>query len=465
MNIVWDILVNLSQEDINRLYYKNNLYEFLDNESMKKAIIYILSSMDMPFIVPQLSSLPENIAVELEEFCNILKEYVYYGHEILDHFSKIDNMIRSSSVLLDTDSSLVSLDAWYRYVLDLIKDIDMPIKHLVVNPFEDIKCDEFGDYDLHKALIPVESDFDYNFYDDESIEFDRLSYPFKVIPQDGVRYSIINMMAYILETLVNDYMKRYCKKSFSDIDSQDPCLISMKNEYLFARLLLTSANKFYADLQELQEGNPVPKEVAMDIKGLPLAKNTLNPNSQKVLKEILYEDILNSSSIDQVKIIKKLAKFEKDIYNSLSSGEKKFYKPANIKSINTYDDPMRINGIKAAIVWNELRDEDNEAIDMYGGRQAIDILKINITKACLPKIEESHPDKAHKIEELMHQYKQFEKCIDCIAIPKNEKAPSWILPYVDYNNLIISNCKDLPIESVGIMRSGNNNTYTNILRM
>lgn len=38
MQIVWNILCNCSQQDINRIYYKNNLFEFCDNEFIQNML-------------------------------------------------------------------------------------------------------------------------------------------------------------------------------------------------------------------------------------------------------------------------------------------------------------------------------------------------------------------------------------------------------------------------------------------
>ena len=51
---------------------------------------------------------------------------------------------------------------------------------------------------------------------------------------------IINILAYVLDELINDYMIEYCKKNNSVKDSNDngihnlnrPCKIIMKNEFL-----------------------------------------------------------------------------------------------------------------------------------------------------------------------------------------------------------------------------------------
>ena len=66
--------------------------------------------------------------------------------------------------------------------------------------------------------------------DDNLILEQRFIRPMKIVPQDGLRYSIINIMTYIISKLVNDYMAKYCANSNSENDR--PCLITMKNEFL-----------------------------------------------------------------------------------------------------------------------------------------------------------------------------------------------------------------------------------------
>lgn len=461
--IIWRIISNLDQQNINRLYYKNNLYEFMENRSMHNALMYLLKTLEKPFLVPDSKKIPKEISVELNEFCELLMEYVYYHHQVVDHFDKYNNMVREVCVITDTDSSIISLDPWFNYVKEKIKDVDLTIKHKLVSPFEKIECDEFGDFDLKPAFVKVDDNIDYSFYDEETIEMERTSNPLVVIPQDGVRYSIINIMAYCLDRMVNDYMFRYCENSFSQ-KKEDVCLIKMKNEFLFRRVLLTSGMKFYAAIQELQEGTTIPESQSLEIKGLPMSKGTLNVKSQNKLKKILYEDILKTETVDQVKVIKQLAKFEKEIYNSLRSGNKEFYKPVNIKSITSYSDPMKIQGIKGAIVYNELKDDDLTPINLYDGKKNIDLLKLNINKSMLPRIEKENPDKYDKILKLM-EIKQFNKGISIIGVPKDGKIPSWLLEYVDYTSILSDNVKYLPIESIGLYRGHDNNNYTNILKI
>lgn len=102
LEIVWNIMCNLKQQDINRIYYKNNLFGFMENKSMTNAIIYMLKKLKKPYLDP--NKLDKDIAVELEEFTTIIKEYVYYSYQIIDKIDRYSNMIRSVTCITDTDS-------------------------------------------------------------------------------------------------------------------------------------------------------------------------------------------------------------------------------------------------------------------------------------------------------------------------------------------------------------------------
>ena len=93
----------------------------------------------------------------------------------------------------------------------------------------------------------------------------------------------------------------------------------MKNEFLFRRILIKNdAKKNYASNLELQEGKVIPNSISekLDIKGLPaLLKSTMNEATKSRMKKIMYEDILNTPVIDQIKILKNIAILEKEIFN------------------------------------------------------------------------------------------------------------------------------------------------------
>ena len=477
LDIIWTMLNRLSQEDINRLYYKNNLYEFLNNKSMENAFIYILKSLEEPFLNP--NEVPKEIKVELETLTDILREYVMYRHHWIDVVDRCDNMIKNVTLISDTDSDIVSLEVWYRFILEKIKGIDLKILNQEIDEFKYVN----GDKDCVEE-ITYEKVLDYDFYKDEIIEVEKMINKEKIIPQENLRYSIINMAGYILTTLANDYIESYTHRNFSYVEGRK-CFLYLKNEFLFKVALLTDAKKHYATKMEVQEGHFVPEDESLEIKGLDIKKSTINEKAREALEKILYDEILNTDKIDQVQIIKKLAILEKQIFQSLQSGKKEYYKPLAIKSQSNYDDPMGIQGIKASIVWNKLKDPSLPAIDLTA-RNRIDVAKVIINKDNAEKVKETYPDVYHRILDLIKELEvsEFERAkerakkrgaefklteypyieLTAIAIPTDTDTPSWVMEFIDYHTIINDCLSKFPIEEVGISKVGNSNlNYSNII--
>ena len=61
-------------------------------------------------------------------------------------------------------------------------------------------------------------------------------------------------------------------------------------------------------------------------------KSSMAEETRTKLKKILYEDILKCEQIDQIKVIKDIAIMEKEIYDSIQNGDKKYFKHVKIKS-------------------------------------------------------------------------------------------------------------------------------------
>lgn len=455
MQIVWDILWQLDYTVLNRLYYKNNLYEFCSNPTVFNHIIFMLQKLDNTFIDP--NSVPEEIVEEMDTFKMLIYEYVYYPHQVVDRLDKMDALIRDVSILQDTDSSIVSFDAWYNFVLKGCYGVPMKIKQHEFDPIQEKLYDE---------VKPVD---EYSFHDDQIIEKIRYYNPLRIIPQDNLRYSIIAIMANTISYLVNDYMYRYCEQANShlpptaNIPKGGKCMLVMKNEFLFRRLLLTDAKKHYASKQELQEGNVVPEEESLDVKGMEaFTKSTTAKETKDKLKKILYEDILNTPVIDQANIISKIAIVEREIFDSIHKGEKKYYKPAKVKSTSAYEDPMRIQGIKASVAYNALHESGTETIDL-NARNSIDIIKVEITKANVGLIKDDYPEVYAKAVDTLEHNQYFKGGIDAIGLPLNEPVPGWVLPFVRYAEIINDNVAKFPLESVGIKRGNSHNNSTNII--
>lgn len=456
--IVWDIILKSSQEDINRLFYKNNFFSFMNNKVLSNMVIQLLIMLKTPFIDP--NSPPEEIKVELSVFYELLLEYVYYKEVPIDKLDKAESLVRTVSIITDTDSTFVSFDGWFRFVYELTKGIDMKIKHEYFNMVE--YYEEGKKPNMIEYLEDVE---EYDFYNDDIIQIKRSADMMTLIPEDALRYSIVNIMAYCLGHMVNDYMEKVTSNAYAHSEGKK-CLIIMKNEIQLKRALLSDGKKNYAGIQELQEGHIVPKEKSLDVKGMPVfIKSTVNEKTRTTLKKILYDDILNCDSISQMKVLKSLAKAEKNIYNSIQSGSREYYKPLKVKSMTNYDKPMSQQGIKASIVYNALKDDELEALDLEA-RNSIDVIKVDITPDNISKIKDTYPEVYQKAVHLMTTDQYFKSGIDVIGLPLNVDVPKWILEFVRYSDIISDNIAGFPLESIGLFRNDSSYiNYTNIVTL
>jgi len=343
---------------------------------------------------------------------------------------------------------------------------------------ERLKEDEFGDVIKPiKFMERVEDELDYSFYDDEVIQMKKMINPLKVIPQEGVRYSIINIMSYCLTHFVNDYMERYTKNTHSWAEGKE-CLIVMKNEFLFKTILLSGVKKNYASIQEIQEGNLI-KGGYFDIKGLAMQKSITNKFTQKRLKQIMYEDVLNTENFDQITLLKHLAIFEKEIFEDLRTGGRKMYKPRKIKAISGYADPMRIGGVKASYTWNELKDDHDVGFDLEG-TNAVEVVDMIINIKTIEKLKkqadelrlDNSVESKNKANYLMIKYEKlkdmlksttYKGSIKSISIPSDTKVPEYLVQFIDYNKIINGALSLFPIEQLNIYRGNKQNNYTNII--
>jgi hypothetical protein len=179
----------------------------------------------------------------------------------------------------------------------------------------------------------------------------------------------------------------------------------------------------------------------------------------------MYEDILNSEEVNQLNILKKMAILEKKIYNSLINGSKDFYKPVVVKSMNNYENPLSIQGIKASIVWNALKEDDYAPLNLEE-RNSVDIAKVIIDKNTIEKVRDKDPDLYNRCKQLLESGQLKDPLINSLAIPKDVEVPKWVLEFIDYDTIINENLSGFPLESVGCMRLDNSRVnWTNIIKL
>lgn len=464
-NIVFTILNRLSQDDLNRLYYRNNIFDFCDADIIQSKIKLILDTLDKPFQDP--NNPPENIVPILDEIYEYIKDYVYHPHLHISRLDRIQMMKRSVSIVTDTDSSFISFDAWYRYVLQFTAHKHYRFEDYKSKLFTKIKRDEFGDMEkdfLRKLFTIEEKEKDYDFYTGE-LSYKKESDFIPEIPERKyLRHSIINIMAYICSKILNDHMTKLADV-YNGLNEHQPCIIQMKNETLMKKLLLV-AKKNYCCKEELQEGNLIPDNMkaSMKVTGMMIKKEELPKMTRKQLQKILYDEVLNKNGdINPIEIIKKLCIVEKEIINNLKSGKKDFYKPIRVKALASYKSPMSIQGIKASVVYNYTKDEMDDEINLKE-QNSVEVVDLLLNMDNVEKIKDKYPDKYKKLIELM-KTDNFDGEINYIAIPLDARVPEWVLEFIDYNEIVNKNLKNFPLNEIGISNHNNDLVnYTNVIQ-
>ena len=80
MDIVLKILQSCTQTELNRLYYKNNLYGIMDTAYARNLMVQIFENMDFPYMDPAYP--PVGIRPYLDELKAVLLGYVFYCYLI-----------------------------------------------------------------------------------------------------------------------------------------------------------------------------------------------------------------------------------------------------------------------------------------------------------------------------------------------------------------------------------------------
>lgn len=481
IDMIYAILNTLSQSDLNRIYYKNNLYAFFENKLPMQIIVDMLSSLESPFIDP--NNPPSTIADQLDLLTDLLKEFVYYHYQIIDKIERVESLYRQVDLTTDTDSCIITLNPWYEYISNKIQNIDMKLKHYDINAYLLIQKDNLND--AADIMKESETEFVYDFKNKEIIEKKRLINPLVIIPEDSMRHSIINIIAYVIGKLLRDYFDRISIMNHVTNDYHNFCLMNMKNEFLFMKMLLTNAKKHYATLVEVQEGHVIPKspDKQLDIKGLQMDKSVVPESTKEVLSKILYEDILKADSIDQMKIINKLAVLEKQICDDIYNGGLKYYAPKKIKPFESYKNPMSTQQVKASVVYNLFKDEDEPMIDIDDNNSIL-VIGVNINRTSLEesKLRTNNPEKYDLIMKYILQNPSFEvtkhnievklfddnksinnRQITSIAIPRTSHTPDWLFEFIDIYSIVKDNIGAFPLEAIGITRLNTDSAYSGII--
>lgn len=433
---------NLTQDQLIRVYYKNNLIQFVeDHEYMKilhelifqnvHNLKYVDEYLDKKkkifndswrneirdqdgyeeekfkepkdwnkyvnkqfFMDP--NDVPESIKEYVEKFSENLFKYVYVRYLSFDRIYRLKNFKRKTVTVIDTDSNILSLDTWVNYVLDhLLKD----------------------NYGRSK---------------------------------DNNVFIIINTITYAITQVVTDILLTYGK--YSNVPKEYRPRYNMKNEFMFGKLVIGKTKKRYLSKIILREGN-LNNPPKYDIKGFDFMKATTSEESEKFYRYLVKKYILDPEEIDTSALYTELKHYQTKIYESLRRGERTYLPNANAKELEAYKEPAQEQSVRGTLAWNYLYPEN-----MIEYPSKVSIVKLNIFKEeDIFPLKDKEPEiyntimnrifydetgifvsRKREIDKKTGEVKETVKSrgMQVLAIPSNARIPEWALDYVDYTTMI-----------------------------
>lgn len=430
------ILTTQNKMTLLMLYYKNNFFEFCKTPFMKNRMIQIFENINV-LMVGDISGInSDEVKMCVTDLWKFIEVFTFYNYCIPDRVRKAKYLNRNPVVYIDTDSNMLSVNRWVRYI-----------------------CDE---------IIPKTKSV--------------------TMSTSEIEYTAANIMAIYAAIVVDKVLGNMCKNM--NITDEYAKLLAMKNEYYYRRMLFVANKKRYIALMILQEGvllnsgNGFP-----DIKGFDFIKSTTKEYLREAYTNMCLNDILLADDINVTHILKKIFAIQADIEKSLDDGDTKFFKQSNVNTISHYKKPYSIQGIKAVILWNAVIPK--YAIELPSD---VDIIPIKPINNPYPIIKDSNNyvegfDFSKKRKEtdgnvlLAEKYPEIYDIIDkeiwhnpvleiakmelnTIAKPKNSDLdlPDWYFDLIDKDKIIDDSLKlIMPVlKSLGIKITRPNSKKTHI---
>lgn len=392
--VVMNILKTFDQETLNRIYFKNNIYEFCLVPKIYNKMVEsftILKDFKNP------NKVPEDALPGLENIWGYIEEFVVYKHFTFNRIQRLKYEKRKAVIVVDTDSNMIHLAPWVKFITD-------------------------------------------KFYlrDNDIIEGKS---------EEDLLYISINVMNYFVTQMVNAILAKYTKRS--NILKQYRHRINMKNEFLYLRMVLSKVKKRYAGSIRLREGEELIPE-KLDIKGHDFMKASCTQYVKEYMQDIVKDEILYAKDISLPRILRKISDLEDIIFDSLHKGEKNYFLPRQVKAMEEYKEPMSIQQFKATMHWNLIY--PNMGIELPSN---VYVIKLRLGKKnALEELQAKYPDIYRKINKnIINSGIKGLGSVETIAIPSNLKdIPQWIIDFIDYETMVNDNVsKFYPVlEALGI---------------
>ena len=405
---VYEAIKNLTQEEINRVYYVNNIFEVIRQDEFHSLLIELVNKIDY---YRDASKIPEGAEGLLNKLWTMIKDVVYMNGFYFDRILRFKNDKRSAVILCDTDSCMVYINMWVDWLRNNV---------------------------FYKANKPDDA---------------------------NTRFIAVSIKAFLMTNMIETTLEHYCRAA--NVLEEFIPRINMKNEFLMGTMALAATKKRYISTQLLREGREFdpPK---YDAKGIDFLKGNTREATRAYFDKLSKEEILFADEISISRILNKLDEFQDIMRESLMQGKKDFTIPANVKESDGYKNPLSNMNLMAVVAWNNFYPDSMISLPEIVDVVKITLNK----DTSLELLAEKYPDKYKIIEDkYINDRIMKDKLPNAIAIPKSlEEIPEWIIDFIDFDTIISDNINKFNSvrESLAIAESklkNNKTTYSNILEI
>jgi DNA polymerase elongation subunit (family B) len=233
-----------------KLYFKNNLFQFLAIDEIKHLIA---ENLDVENFY-DVNKPPVEIKDSLDGIFELMRYFVAYPYPYNTKTVHASEMTRNTVLICDTDSNFVYVYRWLCYFCDLL-----------------------------------------------GLDVTKIS--------KSTRASKVSPMTYFMTKYITEVFD--ILNLNSNVPEDKLHLISMKSEFHLARVILTKNKKSYAALILSKEGN-LYNEAKFDVKGIPIKKTSTPKPARIFYSELLEEKMLKAEVIDVQNIYKESCSSKQD---------------------------------------------------------------------------------------------------------------------------------------------------------
>jgi hypothetical protein len=270
-------------------------------------------------------------------------------------------------------------------------------------------------------------------------------------------YSMNALMVYFL-TKATIYLQYRVSETFNAV-GKDLLTMSMKNEFMMPVVITTSAKKHYCSLLKIQEGVVYAKP-RLDIKGVGLRGSNFSTATTNYvtwfIESTLY-DVTRNGVIDPVEKILAVLRYERMVYDSLTSGNTEFLEVESIRTAEEYADPDRsiYFGYK---FWEQVYSATYGSILIPTKAYVVDVdYKRMISKAYHDKLVKTSEQIANQLELFVSSI-SAKKSVNLVPINSTlEKVPVELRAAMRIRDMVYKRTRPLYmiLRSLNIVTGGN----------